>query len=54
MLLPLAIVTNFLGIWLVRSTPTVLFYKIAYVLIFLISLELIRSGGTTLWRAYAA
>jgi uncharacterized membrane protein YfcA len=53
-LLPLAIATNFLGIWLVRRTPTVLFYKIAYVLVFLISLELLRSGGMTLWRAYAA
>jgi len=53
-LLPLAVATNFLGIWLVRRTPTVLFYKIAYVLVFLISLELMRSGATTLWRAYAA
>jgi uncharacterized membrane protein YfcA len=43
-LLPLAVATNFLGIWLVRRTPTVLFYKIAYVLVTLISLELIRSG----------
>jgi len=50
-LLPLAVATNFLGIWLVRRTPTVLFYKIAYVLVFLISLELMRSGATTLWRA---
>jgi uncharacterized protein len=49
-LLPLAIVTNFLGIWLVRRTPTELFYKIAYVLMFAISAELIRSGLTTiLW-----
>ncbi len=40
MLLPLAIATNFLGIWLVRVTPTELFYQIAYVLMFLISLEL--------------
>jgi uncharacterized membrane protein YfcA len=43
-LLPLAIATNFPGIWLVRRTPTVLFYKITYVLVFLISVELIRSG----------
>ena len=47
-LLPLAIATNFLGIWLVRRTPTVLFYKIAYVLMFLISVELTRSGITQL------
>ena len=44
MLLPLAIATNFLGIWLVRRVPHETFYKIAYVLMFLISLELIRSG----------
>src|SRR5215217_5082349 len=34
-LLPFAIVTNFLGIWLVRRTPTKLFYRIAFVLMFL-------------------
>ena len=43
-LLPFAIATNFLGIWLVRRTPTELFYKIAFVLMFLISAELMRSG----------
>jgi uncharacterized membrane protein YfcA len=50
MLLPVAVLANFLGIWLVRRTPTGLFYQIAYVLVFLISLELIRSGATTLVR----
>jgi uncharacterized membrane protein YfcA len=52
-LLPVAVAANFLGIWLVRRTPTGLFYQIAYVLVFLISLELIRSGATALvqvWR----
>jgi uncharacterized membrane protein YfcA len=44
-MLPLAIVTNFIGIWLVRRTPTELFYRIAYVLVFLISLELTRRGA---------
>jgi uncharacterized membrane protein YfcA len=47
-LLPIAILANFAGIWLVRRTPTGLFYQIAYLLVFLISLELIRSGVTTL------
>ncbi len=42
--MPLAIATNFFGIWLVRRVPTETFYKIAYALMFLISLELIRSG----------
>lgn len=49
-LLPVAIAANFLGIWLVRRTSTGLFYQIAYVLVFLISLELIRSGTMTLLR----
>jgi uncharacterized membrane protein YfcA len=43
-LLPLAVVTNFLGIWLVRVTPTELFYRIAYVLVLLVSLVLIWQG----------
>jgi uncharacterized membrane protein YfcA len=49
-LLPVAIAANFLGIWLVRRTPTGLFYQIAYVLVFLISLDLLWSGSTTLLR----
>ena len=44
LLLPLAIATNFFGIWLVRRVPHETFYKIAYALMFLISVELIRSG----------
>jgi uncharacterized protein len=43
-LLPLAVATNFLGIWLVRKTPTEVFYRIAYVLMFLISLILLWQG----------
>jgi uncharacterized protein len=44
-LTPLAIATNFLGIWLVQRTPTKLFYQIAYVLVFLICLALLWQGG---------
>ncbi|HVY00679.1 MAG TPA: sulfite exporter TauE/SafE family protein [Pseudorhodoplanes sp.] len=44
MLLPVAVAANFAGIWLVQKTPTGLFYKIAYTLVFIISLAL-------LWRA---
>jgi uncharacterized membrane protein YfcA len=44
-MLPLAIATNFLGIWLVRVTPTILFYRIAFVLVFLISLGLTWQAG---------
>jgi len=34
-LMPVAVATNFLGVWLVRQTPTELFYRIAYTLVFL-------------------
>jgi uncharacterized membrane protein YfcA len=51
-LLPLAIATNFAGIWLVRRMPTELFYKVAYVLVFLISLELMRQGLVTVVRGW--
>lgn len=47
-LMPLAIAANFLGIWLVRIMPTGLFYRITYVLVFLLSLALIWQGGAAL------
>ena len=43
-LVPAAVITNYVGIWLVRRTSTELFFRIAYVLMFLISVELIRSA----------
>jgi uncharacterized protein len=43
-LLPLAVVTNIFGVWLVRRTPTEYFFRIIYILIFLIGCELIRQG----------
>jgi uncharacterized membrane protein YfcA len=43
-LMPIAVAGNFLGIWLVRVTPTELFYKIAYVMVMLISLLLLWQG----------
>ena len=49
-LMPVAVMANFLGIWLVRVTPMGLFYRIAYVLVFLLSLALIWQGGSALWR----
>ncbi len=49
-LLPAAYATNMFGIWLVRRTPTELFYRIAYLLVFLVSLELIRGGVMGIWR----
>jgi uncharacterized membrane protein YfcA len=48
LLLPLAIVSNIAGVWLVRRTPAEAFYKVIYVLIFLIGLELIYTGAAKL------
>ena len=50
-LLPVAVTANYAGIWLVRHTPTELFFRIAYVLMFLIAVELIRSGLIETLRA---
>jgi uncharacterized membrane protein YfcA len=51
-LLPVAILANYAGIWLVRRTPTELFYRIAYVLMFFIAIELIRGALVTkFWPA---
>jgi uncharacterized membrane protein YfcA len=50
-LMPLAIATNLLGVWLVRITPTEVFYRIAYGLVFLISLALIHSSVRDLFFA---
>jgi uncharacterized membrane protein YfcA len=44
LLLPFAIAANFLGIWLVRVTPQQLFYRIAYILVLLVSLLLLYQG----------
>jgi uncharacterized protein len=44
LLLPLAVATNFLGIWLVRKTPTEAFYRIAYLLMLLIAVALLWQG----------
>jgi uncharacterized protein len=44
LLLPLAVATNFLGIWLVRITPTDRFYWIAYFLMLLIGITLLWQG----------
>jgi hypothetical protein len=44
LLLPIAVLANFAGIWLVRVTPTGIFYQIAYVLLFVVSLLLLWQG----------
>jgi hypothetical protein len=50
LLLPLAMATNMLGFWVVRITPQELFYKITMALMFVISIELVRSGMTDILR----
>ena len=48
-LLPLAIAANYAGLWLVRRISTELFFRIAYVLMLVIAIELIRSSLVELW-----
>jgi uncharacterized membrane protein YfcA len=43
-LLPIAVVANFAGIWLVRTVPTALFYRITYVLLFILGSVLLGQG----------
>jgi uncharacterized membrane protein YfcA len=49
-LVPLAIATNMLGFWLVLRISQERFYKVALILMFLISLELVRAGMLEIWR----
>jgi hypothetical protein len=42
--IPLAIATNYLGVWLLRRVPEIIFYRIAYVLVVALAVELIREG----------
>lgn len=50
MLIPVATAANYFGVWLVKRTPTILFYRISHILIFLISIELIRSAVVGMLR----
>jgi uncharacterized membrane protein YfcA len=44
LLLPVAVASNYAGIWMVRKTPAEMFFRIAYFLMFAISVELIRGA----------
>jgi uncharacterized membrane protein YfcA len=48
-LIPVAVVANYAGIWAVRQTSNEVFFRIAYVLMFLIAVELIRGSIAELW-----
>jgi uncharacterized membrane protein YfcA len=49
-LIPLAIATNQLGFWLVRRTPQKLFYQVTLVIMFVISIALVKTGFDQLLR----
>ncbi len=49
-LLPLAVASNLLGIWLVTKTPTDAFYRIAYLLMLLIAIALLWQGARSFIR----
>jgi uncharacterized membrane protein YfcA len=48
-LVPVAIASNYAGIWLVRRTSNEMFFRIAYVLMFFIAVELMRGSIIDLW-----
>lgn len=45
-LLPIAVIANFAGIWTVRSLPTAVFFRITYVLLFVLGCLLVWQGGS--------
>jgi uncharacterized membrane protein YfcA len=47
-LLPIAVAANFAGVWLVRRTPMEVYYRIAYVLLLMISVTLLWQGCSEL------
>ncbi|MBI3702807.1 MAG: sulfite exporter TauE/SafE family protein [Rhizobiales bacterium] len=49
-LLPLAVLANATGIWLVRRVPTAIFYRITYILLFLLGLLLLWQGLSHMLR----
>ena len=49
-LVPIGIASNYAGIWMVRRVSNETFFRIAYVLMFFIAVELMRSSILELWR----
>ena len=47
-LLPIAVLANFAGIWMVKSVPTELFYRIIYILLFILGWVLLWQGASHL------
>ncbi len=48
MLLPVAIAGTFLGVWLTRRIPELIFYRVVVAALFLLSLKLVFDGVTGL------
>lgn len=49
-LMPIAIAANFVGIWMVKAVPTAYFYRITYILLFVLGSVLLWQGATHLVR----
>ena len=49
-LLPIAVLANTSGIWLIRRVPTAIFYRITYILLFLLGLLLLWQGLSHMLR----
>ena len=49
-LLPLAVFANLVGIWLIRVVPTAQFFRITYVLLFVLGSVLFCQGATHMLR----
>jgi uncharacterized protein len=49
-LLPLAVVANLVGIWLIKVVPTAQFFRITYVLLFVLGSVLFCQGATHMFR----
>ena len=47
-LLPMAVLANFAGIWMVKNVPTAQFYRITYILLFILGLVLLWQGASHL------
>jgi uncharacterized membrane protein YfcA len=49
-LMPIAVLANFAGIWMVKSVPTAQFYRITYILLFTLGSVLLWQGASDLWQ----
>lgn len=48
-LLPLAVIANLTGVWLLKRVPTEAFYKVIYLLLLVISIAMLGQGAVALW-----